>query len=302
MSKFTGRVAVVTGAGSGIGRALACALAADGTILCLSDIDPVGLAETHSLVTAIGARAQSNLLDVADRTAVQAYADLLAAEFPAIHLVVNNAGVSHGGDFLGMSYGDIDRVLNVDFWGVVSGTKAFLPHLISSGDGALVNLSSLFGLIPMPGQSAYVAAKYAVRGFTESVRIEMLAAGHPVTVTCVHPGGVKTGIARNGTVNAGDDPAGNSDYFDEKLARTSADRAARLILRGAARGRPRVLIGADARIMRVAGSLSNRGFQRSVAVVTRARRRHQQMADERYATSGRGQGRGLPTRFSDRYP
>jgi len=278
MSKFTGRIAVVTGAGSGIGRALACALAADGAILCLSDIDSPGLAETHSLVTTIGAQAQIDLLDVSDRTAFQTYAELLAAEFPAIHLVVNNAGVSHGGDFLGMSYADIDRVLNVDFWSVVNGTKAFLPHLISSGDGTLVNLSSLFGLIPMPGQSAYVAAKYAVRGFTESVRIEMLAAGHPVTVTCVHPGGVKTGIARNGTVNAGDDPAGNSEYFEEKLARTSADRAAQLILRGAARGRPRVLIGADARIMRVAGSLSNRGFQRSVAVLTRARRRHQQPA------------------------
>ena len=217
---------MVTGAGSGIGRALACALAAEGAIVCLSDIDPLGLAETRSLLTGLGIRARADLLDVADRRAVQDYADLLAAEFPAVHLVINNAGVSHGGDFLGMSHADIDRVMNVDFWGVVNGTKAFLPLLIASGDGALVNLSSLFGLIPMPGQSAYVAAKYAVRGLTESVRIEMLAAGHPVTVTCVHPGGVKTGIARNGTVNAGDDPAGNADYFDEKLARTSADRAA----------------------------------------------------------------------------
>ena len=275
MSKFSGQLAVITGAGSGIGRALAGRLAADGATLCLSDIDGRGLAQTHSLITALGARVRTDLLDVADRTAVQAYADLLAAKFRAIHLVVNNAGVSHGGEFLGMSYNDIDRVLNVDFWGVVNGSKAFLPHLIASGDGTLVNLSSLFGLIPMPGQSAYVAAKYAVRGFTESVRIEMLAAGHQVNVTCVHPGGVKTGIARNGTVNAGDDPAGNSDYFDEKLARTSADRAAQLILRGAARGRPRVLIGADARILSVAGALSNRGFQRSVALVTRARRRHQ---------------------------
>lgn len=282
MSRFTGRVAVITGAGSGIGRALAGRLAAEGAILCLSDVDPVGLAQTHSWIKHLGARGRVDLLDVADRTAVAAYADLLAATFPAIHLVINNAGVSHGGDFLGMSYTDIDRVVNVDFWGVVNGTKAFLPLLIDSGDGALVNLSSLFGLIPAPGQSAYVAAKYAVRGFTESIRIELLAAGHPVTVTCVHPGGVKTGIARNGTVNAGDDPAGNSDYFDEKLARTSADRAAQLILRGAARGRPRVLIGADARVLRAVGALSSRGFQRTAAMVTRQRRRQQLSGRDRW--------------------
>ncbi|MET0865633.1 MAG: SDR family oxidoreductase [Nakamurella sp.] len=275
MSRFTGRVAVITGAGSGIGRALAVRLATDGAILCLSDIDPAGLAETRCQIAAIGAQVRADELDVADRAAVQFYADSLAAAFPAVHLVVNNAGVSHGGDFLGMSYADLDRVLDVDFWGVVNGTKAFLPLLIASGDGALVNLSSLFGLIPMPGQSAYVAAKFAVRGFTEAVRIEMLAGDYPVTVTCVHPGGVKTGIARNGTVNAGDDPIGNSEYFDEKLARTSADRAAELILRGAARGRPKILIGADARILRFAGSLSSRGFHRSVAMVTRARRRTQ---------------------------
>lgn len=271
MSKFSGRVAVITGAGSGIGRALAKQLAVDGAILAISDIDSDGLAETASQATALGARVRADRIDVADRNAVSRYADDLAAELRAIHLVINNAGVSHGGDVLGMSHADIDRVMNVDFWGVVNGTKAFLPQLIASGDGTLINLSSLFGLIPMPGQSAYVAAKFAVRGFTESVRIEMLAAGHPVRVTCVHPGGVKTGIARNGTVNAGDDPAGNSDFFDEKLARTSAERAARLILRGAARGRSRVLIGADARLLSVAGALNSGGFQRSVAWVTRRR-------------------------------
>ncbi|WP_244222503.1 SDR family NAD(P)-dependent oxidoreductase, partial [Corallococcus praedator] len=130
-----------------------------------------------------------------------------------------------------MSYPDIERVMNVDFWGVVNGCKAFLPHLIASGSGTLVNISSIFGLVPMAGQSGYVAAKFAVRGFTETLRIEMLAGGHPVQVTCVHPGGVRTGIARHGTVNAGDDPAGNSEFFDQKLARTSPERAAQLILR-----------------------------------------------------------------------
>jgi hypothetical protein len=262
-SGFAGRVAVVTGAGSGIGRALARQLVADGARLAISDVDVDGLAQTAAL---IGASVRTDRLDVTDRSAVLNYAESVAAEFGVVNLVINNAGVAHGGDLLGMSFADIERVIDVDFWGVVNGSKAFLPHLIASRHGNLVNISSLFGLVPMPSQSAYVAAKYAVRGFTETLRMEMLAAKLPVRVTCVHPGGVKTGIARNGTVNAGEPIAGRADYFDQKLARTSAEDAAAIILRGAARGRPRVLVGTDARIAHVLETVSNRAWQRVVAM------------------------------------
>lgn len=272
---FAGRVAVVTGAGSGIGRALALQLAAAGAMTAISDVDEAGLAETTAAAVTLGGTVRTDRLDVTDRDAMASYAEAVAAQFGGVHLLINNAGVSHGGDFTGMSYPDIERVLNVDFWGVVNGSKAFLPHLIGSGSGTLVNISSIFGLVPMAGQSAYVAAKFAVRGFTETLRIEMLAAGHPVRVTCVHPGGVRTGIARHGTVNAGDDPAGNSDYFDQKLARTSPERAAQLILRGAARGKPRVLVGPDAWALHLAGTLSSRAWQRlaATAVAHQARQR-----------------------------
>ena len=259
---FEGRVAVVTGAGSGIGRALALQLAGAGARVAISDVDEGSAAETAEMA---GARARADCLDVTDRMAVSAYADSIAAEFGGVHLVINNAGVAHGGNVLGMSFADIERVMNVDFWGVVNGSKAFLPHLIASGQGHLVNISSLFGLVPMPSQSAYVAAKYAVRGFTETLRMEMLAAKLPVQVTCVHPGGVKTAIARSGTVNAGEPIAGRSDYFDRKLARTSAEDAAAVILRGAARGRPRVLVGNDARLAHLIETLSHRTWQRAVA-------------------------------------
>ncbi len=265
MRDFRGRVAVVTGAASGIGRALALALAAAGAVLVISDIDEYGLDETANRARGLGVPVRTDRLDVSDRAAMMAYARSVVDEFGAVHLVVNNAGVVHGGEFLGMTFADIERVINVDFWGVVNGTKAFLPHLINSGEGTLVNISSLFGLVPMPSQSAYVAAKYAVRGFTESVRMEMLIGRYPVRVTCVHPGGVKTAIARNGTSNAGADPAGNSDLFDKVLARTSPERAAAVILRGAARGRPRVLIGPDARVASLAELVSNRGWQRVIA-------------------------------------
>ena len=188
MSSFEGKVAVITGAGSGIGRALALNLAAKGAKLALSDIDAEGLAETVRAVKALGAQVKADRLNVAEREAVLAYAEDVVAHFGRVNQVYNNAGIAHNGSVEQTEFKDIERIMDVDFWGVVNGTKAFLPHVIASGDGHIVNISSLFGLIAVPGQSAYNAAKFAVRGFTEALRQEMLVSGHPVTVTCVHPG------------------------------------------------------------------------------------------------------------------
>ncbi|HSY15216.1 MAG TPA: SDR family NAD(P)-dependent oxidoreductase [Jatrophihabitantaceae bacterium] len=265
MSRFAGRIAVITGAGSGIGRALACQLAADGAVLAISDVDEIGLAETVVRARALGARVRHDRLDVVDRDAVLAYADSVAAEFGAIHLVVNNAGVAHTGDVLDMTFGEIERVMDVNFWGVVNGTKAFLPHLIASGDGNIVNLSSLFGLIAMPGQAAYNASKFAVRGFTEALRIEMLIAKQPVKVTAVHPGGIKTSIARNGTATGALDAGLLADFFDAKLARMEPAKAAAIILRAAAAGRPRILVGVDAWVLHLVGIVAGAGYERLFA-------------------------------------
>ncbi len=157
----------------------------------------------------------------------------MAEQFGRVNMVVNNAGVTVTGDFEEMSYEDFDWIVGVNFTGVINGTKEFLPHLIASGDGHLINISSLFGLISMPGQTAYNATKYAVRGFTEALREEMLINGHNVGVTCVHPGGIKTGIARNGRKTPSQDAAAIDSLFDDKLARTTAEKAARVILKGA---------------------------------------------------------------------
>ncbi|WP_310526734.1 SDR family oxidoreductase, partial [Nocardioides sp.] len=165
------------------------------------------------------------------------------------NLVVNNAGVSMSGDFEDMTYDEFDWIVGVNFDGVVNGTKEFLPHLIASGNGALVNISSLFGLVSMPGQTAYNATKYAVRGFTEALREEMLISRHPVTVTSVHPGGIKTGIVRHGRTTASEDRAKLAALFDEKFARMPADKAAAIILKGALSGKARVLVGIDAHVL-----------------------------------------------------
>jgi NADP-dependent 3-hydroxy acid dehydrogenase YdfG len=265
MSQFEGKVAVITGAGSGIGRALALNLAGKSVKLALSDIDVEGLAETVRRAEALGAQVKADRLNVAEREAVLAYADDVVAHFGAVHQVYNNAGIAHHGDVEATEFKDFERIMDVDFWGVVNGTKAFLPHVIASGDGHIVNISSLFGLIAVPGQSAYNAAKFAVRGFTEALRQEMLVAGHPVKVTCVHPGGIKTAVARNATVCEGEDAATVAEFFDKRLALHSPEMAARTIVDGVANGRARVVIGWEAKVLDGLARVGGSAYQRIIA-------------------------------------
>ena len=250
MKDLNDKVVVITGAGSGMGREMALLAATRGALLAVSDWNEEALAETVDLLKAAGARElRSDVVDVSDRAAVADLAQAVVEQFGRVNMVVNNAGVTVTGDFEEMTYDDFDWIVGVNFLGVVNGTKEFLPHLIASGDGAVVNISSLFGLISMPGQTAYNATKYAVRGFTEVLREEMLINGHNVSVTCIHPGGIKTGIARNGRKTASQDAAAIDSFFDKKLARMTAEKAARIILDGALSGKARVLVGLDAHLM-----------------------------------------------------
>jgi NAD(P)-dependent dehydrogenase (short-subunit alcohol dehydrogenase family) len=269
MTDVKGKVAVITGAGSGIGRALAYDLARRGAKLAISDVDGTGLAETVKRVRVIGAPVHEVRLDVTDRVAVLSYADEVVGEYGVVNLVFNNAGIAFTGDIEKMTFEQMERVMDVDFWGVVNGTKAFLPHLIASGDGHVVNISSLFGLLSMPGQSAYNAAKFAVRGFTEALREEMLVNGHPVRVTCVHPGGIKTAIARNAGAVDGQDAATLAAFFDAKLAKTSPEAAAKAILRAVTGNRPRAVVGLDAKILDLLVRITGPGYQRVVAIGAR---------------------------------
>ncbi|GAA3017332.1 SDR family NAD(P)-dependent oxidoreductase [Actinokineospora globicatena] len=231
MRSFAGKVAVVTGAASGIGAALVAALVAEGAQVAASDVNEVE--------PSAGVRAYR--LDVADRDAVYAHATQVVADFGRVDLVVNNAGVALMGTVAQMSDDDLRWVMDIDFWGVVHGTRAFLPHLVATR-GHLVNVSSVFGLIGVPTQSAYNAAKFAVRGFTESLRQEVSGV---VGVTCVHPGGIKTAIARTARTS---DPADRESFSRslDRVAITSPERAARVILDGVRRDRARVLVGPDA--------------------------------------------------------
>jgi NADP-dependent 3-hydroxy acid dehydrogenase YdfG len=269
MKTLNDKVVVITGAGSGIGRALALNLARRGSLLALSDVNEAGLAETVELTTRAGAlKVRSDRLDVSDRDAMGRYALDVVQEFGRVNVVINNAGVSLTGDFTDLEYNDIDWIVGVNFWGVLHGTKEFLPHLIASGDGHVVNLSSLFGLISMPGQSIYNATKYAVRGMSEALREEMLVAGHPVGVTSVHPGGIKTDIVRNSRVSAKEDKEATSEMFDKKLAKMTPERAAEIIVNGILKNRARVLVGLDAHAMHHLAKILGSRYQDVVARAT----------------------------------
>lgn len=270
MKTLDGKVVVITGAGSGIGRALALNCAARGSLLALSDIDEGGLAGTVDQAKNAGAReVHSTGLDVADRDAFAAYATEVADHFGRVNVVVNNAGVSLTGDVDELDYDSMEWIVGINFWGVVHGTKEFLPHLIASGDGHVVNLSSLFGLISIPGQSLYNATKYAVRGYSEALREEMLMHGHPVGVTVVHPGGIKTSIARSSRVVGETDKRATVELFDKKLARMTPERAAEIIVHAVLKNRARCLVGLDAHALHHVARLTGSRYQDLVAAAAR---------------------------------
>ncbi|ORA58426.1 SDR family NAD(P)-dependent oxidoreductase [Mycobacteroides franklinii] len=268
MDGFSGKVAAVTGAGSGIGRAVAIELARSGAKVAISDVDAEGLAETERQVRALGAEVHSARLNVVERESFLLYADAIKDHFGTVNQIYNNAGVAYSGDVGASPFKDIERIFDVNLWGVVNGTKAFLPHLIASGDGHVINVSSLFGLMSMPGQSAYNAAKFAVRGFTESLRQEMIIGKKPIAVTCVHPGGVKTAIARNATAAEGIDVQAAAATFEKYLANTSPKAAARIVLTAVRKKKPRVLVGPDAKALDVLVRVMGARYQDLFSVFT----------------------------------
>ncbi|WP_316171755.1 SDR family NAD(P)-dependent oxidoreductase [Bradyrhizobium sp. SZCCHNRI1058] len=252
MTIIRGASAAVTGAASGIGRALAQELAARGCDLALADRDEAGLASLAAELTASGRKVTTHRLDVSDVAAVTQFAVDATRAHPGLNIVVNNAGVALFGSFAEIDQAEMEWLFNINFWGVVHGTRAFLPHLSRQREAHVVNLSSIFGIIAPPGQSAYAAAKFAVRGFSESLRHELTAAGSPVRLSVVHPGGIATAIARNARAGQGmTDNARRVQAIErfERLARTSPRDAALRIIEGIERNEPRILIGGDARFM-----------------------------------------------------
>ncbi|WP_166253227.1 SDR family NAD(P)-dependent oxidoreductase [Marinobacter salicampi] len=243
MKKLNNKVVVITGAGSGIGRALAKELAARGCRLALSDVNETGLRETAELCDASEIRTYR--LDVSDRDGIYAHADQVAKDFGVVNMVINNAGVALSASVREMTDEDFKWVMDIDFWGVTHGSRAFLPHLIASGDGHLVNISSVFGLIGVPKQSAYNAAKFAVRGFTEALRQEMKLEKQPVAVSCVHPGGIRTNIANSARMGKSENAEAQRKGFD-KIAVTTPEKAARTIVKGILKDESRILVGPDA--------------------------------------------------------
>ena len=274
MKSLKDKVAAITGAASGIGRATALRLANLGCHLGLSDVDTKGLAETAEMCRKLGVKVTETRVDVADREAMYNWADEIVREHGKVNVILNNAGVSVGATVEDISYSDFEWIMGINFWGVVYGTKAFLPHIKRAGEGSIVNISSVFGLIAVPAQASYNASKFAVKGFTEALRAELEIEGSNIGVTCVHPGGIKTNIARSArtTERAGFISAQSTADF-EKAFITTADSAAGDIINGILKNRRRVLIGPDAVAIDLMQRLLPTGYQKLVSEGAKLRKR-----------------------------
>jgi short-subunit dehydrogenase len=253
MTTIPGAAAAVTGAASGIGRALALELAARGCDLALADRDEAGLQTVAAEIGRAHARKVTvHRVDVAEPGQIEDFAQAAVASHPGLNILINNAGVALLGQFGEIEQAQMDWLMNINFWGVVHSTRAFLPHLQRQREAHIVNLSSIFGIIAPPGQTAYAAAKFAVRGFSESLRHELQMAASPVRLSVVHPGGVATNIARNSRTGAGvTDNARRAQSIErfDAVARTTPAAAALRIIQGIEKNQPRILIGNDARFM-----------------------------------------------------
>jgi short-subunit dehydrogenase len=256
MTTLSGSAVAITGAASGIGRALVLEFAARGCDLALADRDEAGLqtlaAEIGTRQISIKQKVSVHRVDVGEPAQIDEFAQDAIAAHPALNIVINNAGVSLLGRFSEIDQAQMDWLMNINFWGVVHATRAFLPQLSTRPEAHIVNLSSLFGLLAPPGQTAYCAAKFAVRGFSESLRHELQAANSPVRLSVVHPGGVATNIVRSSRTGSGvTDNARRSEMIErfDQVAKTTPKAAALRIIQGIEKNQPRILIGNDARLM-----------------------------------------------------
>jgi short-subunit dehydrogenase len=253
MTVISGSAVAVTGAASGIGRALALELAARGADLALADRDEAGLAEVAAEIGKTEARKVTvHRVDIGEANQIVDFAHAATRAHPSLNILINNAGVSLLGQFHEIDQAQMEWLFNINFWGTVHATRAFLPQLARQREAHIVNVSSIFGIVAPPGQSAYCASKFAVRGFSESLRHELAVAASPVRLSVVHPGGVATNIVRNSRTGVGvSDNARRAqaiEWFDTAAGTTAAD-AARIIIAGVENNRPRILIGRDARLM-----------------------------------------------------
>lgn len=253
---FENKTCVITGAAGGIGRELALALARQGARLALSDVNRDALAKTQSDATELGAEVHTARLDVADHDSIYAYAEAVEDHFGKVHQLYNNAGISGTGELADMSEELIQRVIDINLLGVLHGSRAFLPRLVKSGEGTLVNISSLNGFAGMPGLPVYCATKFGVRGLTEALRADALLHDDPVQIVCVHPGGIKTNIARANIGMLSElSPETRKlrlrqlEFYENKLLTYPAEKAARDIICGVARGKSRILITHQAKIL-----------------------------------------------------